>query len=295
MPYDPIWDTPLKEPESKEDQYQRETDEEFLKTPIKGDDGFYYYLLPKDNNLYRGDNSMTMETKFMEKPTYFGTNKDEVEQYGMVFQIKTDRPYRLLAIDNSNLMQNVYNNASEDIQKILENNYGYKTGIRNSVSSADNNLSAYLCNTYQYDGYAINTMETDFGGNFHKEVMICNPSGLIVHEQITDESERKKLTEKAKDKTGNVNRKSKKSYGSSLKTPNIFNISSSIETPMVFNYDSPINSPNKLMYDSPPSSPIRTSRKLFGGRKSKRESKRKPKQKSVKKTKTKRKSRTYKK
>jgi hypothetical protein len=184
--YDPIWDTPEKPKESEEDRIQREDDEAFLKNPKKEKDGLYYYILPAGNNLYRGDDQMSTDSKFIDKYTYFGTNKDSVEQYGKVFKIQGGREYKLLALDNEDTINAIYENAPEIIQIILERNYGYNNKIRISTPVSDNKLSAYLCEK-GYDGYAISTMKTDFGGVFHKEVMICNPSGLEIVEQITGE------------------------------------------------------------------------------------------------------------
>jgi len=192
-------DSPIKE-ESNEDRIQREKDEEFLEMPIQDKkDGLFYYLLTKGNNLYRGDDNMTISTTFSNKITYFGTNKDSVEKYGKVFRIQTDRDYYLLALDNKNNIPKIYedagNDGRKDVQNILIKNFGYKPGkkldtynlIRTSDNTkTDNILSNYICEK-GYDGYATYTMMTVGNGTFHKEVMICNPSGLEIVEQITGE------------------------------------------------------------------------------------------------------------
>lgn len=186
--------------ETPEDIIQRKKDEEFLEMPIQNKkDGLFYYLLPNGNNLYRGDNNMSISSEFSNKITYFGTNKDSVEKYGKVFRIRTDRDYYLLALDNKNNIPKIYEDAGKDrrtdVQNILIKNFGYKPGqkldtynlIRTSDNTkTDNILSNYICEK-GYDGYATYTMMTVGNGSFHKEVMICKPSGLNIVKQITGE------------------------------------------------------------------------------------------------------------
>lgn len=196
VPTSGFGDTPEKPKESDKDKEQRKKDEEFLETPIQNKkDGLFYYLLPVGNNLYRGDDKIRVGDKFKDRVTYFGTNKDSVQQYGKVFKIVTDREYKLLALDKVDTIAMIFKDAPDIVKEKLSINYGYKLEfdkekhklIRTSDNTkTDNIVSDYLCEN-GYDGYAINNMETAFGGTFHKEVMICKPSGLIIDKELTGE------------------------------------------------------------------------------------------------------------
>jgi hypothetical protein len=122
------------------------------------------------------------------------------EEYGIIFEFITTRQYKLLALDKQETQTQLYNSAPEDIKTILRKNYGYVSGIRNSVNEADQKLSKYLC-TKGYDGYAIHHMETDFGGSFHPEFMICNiQNGIQYVRQVTGESQMHAILDKEREK-----------------------------------------------------------------------------------------------
>ena len=81
----------------------------------------------------------------------------------------------------------------------MDVNYGYRTGTRDSVSDKDKQISAYICDTFpDYDGYACNTMPTEFGGSFHSEAMICLPrSKLMGGELVTEPDKKRRLEDEA--------------------------------------------------------------------------------------------------
>ena len=93
-------------------------------------------------------------------------------------------------------MEQIYNNAlAEDgtidgepvnvvIPLILKRNYGYISGIRNSDDTADKKLTKYICQ--RFPGYATNFMATDFGGEFHREIVICDKNNVDYVKKLTE-------------------------------------------------------------------------------------------------------------
>jgi len=167
----------------------------------KEKDGMMYYILPKNYSLFRGDNEIDLSDgpyQFNNMPTFFSTNSAEVEQYGIVFEIVTTKEYKLLALDYPETIEKLYHNMeNNEMKKILEKNYGYKTGIRDSVSKNDKKLSNYLC-SQGYDGYATDQMKTDMNGKFHREIMLCHPESLLIQRQITSMTEVAAFKEESK-------------------------------------------------------------------------------------------------
>jgi len=148
------------------------------------EDGLKFYTIPADYPLFKAskmlDNygSMTLESgRFY----FFGLKKMHPEyienyetEYGIIFEFITTQPLKLLALDDPDTVDILYENTdNSNIRYILDNNYGHADGIRKTVSDKDRELSQYLCEQ-GYDGYAIKTMPTEGGGTFHTEFMICN-------------------------------------------------------------------------------------------------------------------------
>jgi hypothetical protein len=232
---------------------------------------YEYYELPKDYSIYRGDNSLTLGSRFNNKrPLFFGTSEEAVEQYGMAFEIKTDHIYKLLALDNQATIDNIYDSIDEDtdidedtksdLQKILNRNYGRTSGIRDSINESDVRLSKYLCKK-GFDGYAIKKLKTDAGGLFHEEGMICEPMSLQIARQLTPETERAgKLEEQNIREHAESLKQSRKKrppnnslFGSPVKSisNSLFADSPEQESTSIRSYESPVKS-KRLFYDSPP-------------------------------------------
>jgi hypothetical protein len=169
--------------------------------------GIAYYLFPKEYPLFKATtnvhNSGVLELK-PNVPYFFGlknTNEEYIasyeKEYGIIFEYKTTRPYKLVALDDKMTQRTLYESAPENIREILENNYGYSSNIRNSVGEKDKAFARYLC-SLGYDGYATNDMATDFGGKFHIELLICNVDGLDFVGQITPQDRAEYIIEDAK-------------------------------------------------------------------------------------------------
>ena len=157
--------------------------EDFLEQKNDGND---YYELKKDTKLYRGDDRAINVNEY--KPRFFVKDIEHTEAYGKIiyrFEVKED--LKLLAIDKN--IKHFYNNAPENIKTILKENYGYETGNRLSESARDNELLDYICSNTEYQGYAINKMNTLLS-HFDPEITICEPGEkLTVAVKISNLSE----------------------------------------------------------------------------------------------------------
>lgn len=162
-------------------------------------DGITYYIIPAGTSLFRGDSKATEKDPFAHKvnlPVFFGKTVDEVRKYGRPFAFKTKYEFRLLALDES--MKKIFENASNDetfidgnpakdvIQSILIKNYGYNNGNRDSQAEKDEKLTTYICKNYSnYPGYAIDSMATEIGDNFHREIVMCNNEKHPIDNYVT--------------------------------------------------------------------------------------------------------------
>jgi len=142
------------------------------------------YVIPKGTTLFRADSSVNKPRYKLEYvdgkiyPIFFGFDKENIEEnYGITYQFNTIEDIRCIAIDRLDEKFPFYVNSPHEIQKILLSNYGLKNKKRLSESVNDKILTNYIC-SLGYDGYAINTMETQFG-NFHPEIAVCNISNLV--------------------------------------------------------------------------------------------------------------------
>jgi hypothetical protein len=158
--------------------------------------GIKYYVFPAGYPLFKAKQTSAKATKFTNNfPSFFGIKNMSheyieayEEEYGIIFEYITTRKYKLLALDDKSTQTHLYTRAPSNIQKILEDNYGYTNNIRNSVGEKDKEFANYLC-SLGYDGYATNVMSTDFGGKFHIELLICNAKdGIEYVQRITHDS-----------------------------------------------------------------------------------------------------------
>jgi hypothetical protein len=157
--------------------------------------GITYYIIPAGTHLFRGDvpPNSNSPLEHINGPVFFGQTADVAVIYGIPFEFVTNSEIRLLALDKS--MKKIYENAFTDetpidgervmdvIPKILKRNYGYNDGVRNSDDTADKKLTNYICKNFP--GYATDFMETDFGGDFHREIVICDKNSVDFVIQLT--------------------------------------------------------------------------------------------------------------
>jgi len=234
--------------------------------------GIIYYHIPANTILYRGDSNPNFNPHHLyNSPLFFGLNNKDVEQYGIVYRYKTITPLQLLALDESN--PQFYDNAPENIKTILKEQYGFNDPERrrNSDGPKDKLLVAYICKN-GYSGYANDKMNHyDPGrGDFHKEIVICDPGNnieFVKKEEISKELEESKHYDHLLQKVGNPGRKKKRrqSHFDDDDDNNYSSINSSFFTNNMGS--------NSSSFNSPPSSP--TGKLSFGGKRKTRKSKRK--------------------
>ena len=153
-----------------------------------------YYIIPKGTVLYHGSNNILRPEELQERRhTFFALTNEYAGKYaketGNVFKFATNKELRLIAIDKLN--ETLYTNASDKIQKILDENYGFHNEHkRKSIPDKDNALSMYLCEK-GYDGYAANNMNgvSEFGDDdLDPEVIICDKHNLKFIELIQNKA-----------------------------------------------------------------------------------------------------------
>ena len=161
------------------------------------ENGMVYYVIPENYSLFKATKTydpMSGGLYLNPKKLYFFGVKDETpeyiesyeEEYGIIFEFITTRQYKLLALDKKETQTKLYDDAPRKIQLILEKNYGYTNGLRDSESNNDRELSEYVCDQL-YQGYAIKHMSTHLGGSFHPEFMFCDISGINYVKKITSD------------------------------------------------------------------------------------------------------------
>lgn len=178
------------------------SDHKIFETTIEKN-GYKYYVVPKGYPLFKALKTFRDPTDISlilkpNAPYFFGLKNldpdyiyDYEEEYGVIFEYITTEPIELLALDDTQTINKLYNepDTPSEIKSILTNNY-MKTRL--SESGPDRIFSNYLCQRNIFgNGYAIYEIETDFGGKFHPELMICNASKYVKYvKQITTDPKR---------------------------------------------------------------------------------------------------------
>lgn len=139
------------------------------------DTGLKYYNIPAGTHLYKSMRNYP-DAPLPGDLSFFAFVQEAAELYGIAEKYVTTAPHRLLAMDDEATRMILFNripSGDENSRTALKNNYGLRSGIRNSVSSFDwHFVKNFLCKE-GYPGYAINNMRTDAGGHFHKEAVFC--------------------------------------------------------------------------------------------------------------------------
>jgi hypothetical protein len=217
-------------------------------------DGMAYYMIQPGCPLFKATKYSDRLDLRPGRLSFFGVyNTDPAyiesyeNEYGIIFAFETIRPYKLLALDHPATKMELYNRAPENIQRILRKNYGYNTmsGTRDSELNSDLALSQYLCDQ-RYQGYAINTMQTDTG-EFHPEFMICNVDGMRPLGRITNDPrkianilERGRIDQASRDLKVSRTKKrqgTESPYAARARPTNLF-----------ASYDNPSRAPSRLTY-----------------------------------------------
>jgi len=170
-------------------------------------------------------------------------------------------PHKLLALDDPDTIATLYKAAPSNIKNILEKNYGYRTGIRDSSAGPDDVLSKYICSLGK-QGYSINNMPTDMGGRFHPEFMICNAAaGVEFVGQVTSGEKADSILREAELKRHAQDMKA------SRKKPAAARRSSGHVERLFMDVDEEPVSPGKRLLDNAESPQKGINKRLFGGSK----------------------------
>jgi hypothetical protein len=187
---------------------------------IKDKNGIYVYKVKKGAIVFRGDSSIKRRTNYPldDRITFFGLDKENVEHnYGITFEFVVQKPMTLIAIDLNNGNPAFLQRLNEKMKRILDVNYGYSSGLRNSTPRSDMKLSEFIRDNFgEYDGYGCNEMPTDSGGTFHSEIMVCHPAYNIGEGvRITDDGKLSELHAKHLDIVYKPKRKTRRRRSSS--------------------------------------------------------------------------------
>jgi len=150
--------------------------------------------------LFRGDSYeySNLETDILEgKFKYFLNEPNDAvdEQYGVMHEFKTTKNVLLIRLDDKDTQKYLYEIADETIQNILKRNFGYENNLRDTERNADAKMAEFLCNL-QIDGYLTDTMNTEAGGSFHREIVICNPKDKLEYVKNITDNERADVLKK---------------------------------------------------------------------------------------------------
>lgn len=219
-------------------------------------DQLKYYTIPAEYPLFKASKADRAGMSLKPDRFYFFGVKnmdpgyiDEYEDiYGIIYEFKTTQPLKLLALDDRDTVNKLYedDDINYKIQDILDDNYGHMNGIRDSQSDKDRELSQYLCNK-GYDGYAIEFMLTDTGV-FHSEFMICNASSKVEYvgritsdehvEHILEDARLKRLDQEREDARKAARKAARKDREIKTESSNPIRL-----------FDSPIT--ERTLFDSP--------------------------------------------
>jgi hypothetical protein len=145
------------------------------------------YKLEQGTILYRGDTPYFLERNgqpsnelvLENKPTFFALEPDDVHQYGIIYGWKVSETVELPLLNNHEVMTEIYNRATETVQQVMRENYGYRPdGFADRVSYFEKDIIfyQYLCEQ-GYPGYASYDLEE--GDLTSLEIMVCNPTGYM--------------------------------------------------------------------------------------------------------------------
>jgi hypothetical protein len=217
------------------------------------ENGIYYYIVPEGLTLFKATKKYDIRRKGLKlDPTgsyFFGVKnmhpqyiKSYEQEYGIIFEFKTNREYKLLALDNKSTQKHIHEIATPEIQEILKTNYGYDenkdTLLRDSTSTNDIKLSRFLCEN-GYHGYAIHNMKTHLGGVFHDELMICKINGGVEYVGKITEDDRMYtiLDNKKRDEIA----QEMKNKRTQMKTMSLFDPNEKIKPKQLFAFDNDVD------------------------------------------------------
>lgn len=131
-------------------------------------------------DLYRGDTGLYLTQSEgdnglgLKRFQYFGYHPEAVEQYGIIGVWQVERDLNLLDLSNPETLEYLETIAPATIVDDINLSFrrSGRTIIRDSEAQRDKRISEWICES-NYDGYATSVLESEMGGIFHAELMIC--------------------------------------------------------------------------------------------------------------------------
>ena len=230
------------------------------------------YILESGTRIYKGDNQKfftqyahDQTVTLTRGPAFFAITPAVAETYGVVFEFEIKERLFILNLDDEYTVSELHKNAPEDIKQIIERNYGFVSKERHSQHAQDRAFSQYLCGL-GLNGYVLQHAETDLGGTFHPEIMLCDMTKLkfvkivrepspaeiaaIKEKMLIDKLEKER--EKEREEKRREKRSSRSHRSSRYSSPNRNQTSSS----------EPHHSPSKQLFRTPHKS-LRTPTKVL--------------------------------
>ena len=160
------------------------------------------YTLKATNFLYRGSKNPYLPLEDLIGIQWYALDLHKVFQYGYPSKYRVKDDLTLLAIDKIEKDDPFFTGLPETMKNKFNKFIRYDDeGNKQRVSIADNDYDVceYIC-SLGYDGYAMNKMKTDSGGEFHAEVALNNGiDKLILIEHINVDKVTDKNGEKLTD------------------------------------------------------------------------------------------------
>ena len=160
----------------------------------------YYYLLPREERLYKGLSDLSRVTN-IGSYEWYGLSIETAETYGHIYVYSNNVPLKLFAMDERSnielLLMSARLQGRYDVIDSLKETFklydSEENVIRNSESEHDKIVVEFLCKN-GYEGYGSDKMQKALNSDdfFHSEICICNAPSIIAYQ------DEKIITEKSK-------------------------------------------------------------------------------------------------
>ena len=160
----------------------------------------YYYLLPREQRLYKGLSDLSRVTN-IKSYEWYGLSIETAETYGHIYIYSNNVPLKLFAMDERSnielLLRSARLQGRQDVIDSLKETFklyeAEENVIRNSEDEHDRKVVEFLCKN-GYEGYGSDKMQKALNSNdfFHSEICICNAPSIIAYQDekiVTAKSE----------------------------------------------------------------------------------------------------------
>ena len=148
----------------------------------------YYYLLPREQRLFKGLSDTSRITNIANYEWY-GLSIATAETYGHIYVYSNTKPLKLLAMDERSNIEMLLRDARlqerEDVIEALKDTFMLydeqpNVVVRHSDPYEDKTVVEFLCKN-GYEGYGSDEMVKGLNSNdfFHSEICVCNANDII--------------------------------------------------------------------------------------------------------------------